>query len=63
MVTVPIDPEIPRLFELRLKVIEFADAIGAMAKAAAIHRIGTATLRLVMLTARFSIYDEVNPFV
>jgi hypothetical protein len=53
MVIVPTDPEIPRLFELRLKVIEFADAIGAMAKAAAIHRIGTATLRLVMLTARF----------
>ena len=31
MVTVPIEPEIPRLlFELRLKVTEFADAIGAL---------------------------------
>jgi hypothetical protein len=61
-VTVPIEPEIPRLFELRLKVIELADAIGVMAKAAAIHKIGTATFKLVIRTARFSIYDEVVPF-
>lgn len=62
MVTVPIDPEIPRLFELKLKVIELADAIGTMAKAAAIHKIGIAIFKLVILTARFSIYDEVDPF-
>ena len=61
MMTVPTDPEIPRLFELRLKSIEFADAIGAMAKAAATHRTGTTILRLVILTARISINDEVVP--
>jgi hypothetical protein len=61
MVTVPTDPEIPKLFELRLKVIEFADAIGAMAKAAAINKTDAASLRLVTLTKR-SPYDEVLPF-
>jgi len=53
MVTVPIEPEIPRLlFEPRLNVTEFADAIGAMAKVTATNRIDTAILRLVVLTAR-----------
>jgi hypothetical protein len=60
MVTVPTDPEIPKLFELRLKVIEFADAVGAMAKAAAINKTDAASLRLVTLTKR-SPYDEVLP--
>jgi hypothetical protein len=61
METVPTDPEIPKLFELRLNVIEFADAIGTMVKAAAINKPDTASLRLVTLTAR-SPYDEVLPF-
>jgi hypothetical protein len=50
IVTVPTDPEIPRLFELRLKVIELADALGAIAKAAAIHRTGTRSLKVAILT-------------
>ena len=50
--TVPTEPEIPRLFELRLNVTEFADAIGAMAKAAAIDKTDIAILRLLIFTAR-----------
>jgi hypothetical protein len=52
MVTVPTDPDIPRLFELRLKVIEFADAIGVMARAAAKQRTGTTIFKAVILTVR-----------
>jgi hypothetical protein len=59
MVTEPTDPEIPRLFELRLNVIESADAIGAMARAAATNKADTAIFRLVILTTRFSSFDEV----
>ena len=59
MVIVPTEPEIPRLFELKLKVTEFADAIGDMARAAATNKTDTAILRLVILTTRFSSYDEV----
>ena len=61
MVTVPTDPEIPKLLKLRLNVVEFADAIGTMVKAAAINKTDTASLRLVTLTKR-SPYDEVLPF-
>jgi hypothetical protein len=50
MVTVPTDPEIPRLFELRLYVIEFADANGVMARAAATNKAAIAIFRLVFLT-------------
>jgi hypothetical protein len=59
MVTVPTDPEIPRLFELRLNEIEFADAIGVMARAAAKHKTGITIFRAEILTARVSRNDEV----
>src|ERR1700686_515806 len=59
MVTVPTEPEIPRLFELRLNVTESADAIGATARAAATNKIDAAIFRFVILTTRFSCYDEV----
>jgi hypothetical protein len=49
---VPTEPEIPRLLELRLNVTEFADAIGAMAKAAAIDKTDIAILKLLIVTAR-----------
>src|SRR5258708_32070511 len=61
IVTVPTEPEIPRLFELKLNVIESADAIGAIARAAAINKTDNAILRLAILTTRFSSYDEVFP--
>jgi hypothetical protein len=59
MVTVPTEPAIPRLFELRLNVTEFAEAAGVRARAAATNKTDTAILRLVILTTRFSSYDEV----
>ena len=62
MVTVPTEPEIPKLLELRLNVTEFADAIGVMAKAAAIDKTDIAILKLLIVTAR-SPYDEVVPSV
>jgi hypothetical protein len=54
-VTVPIEPEIPRLFALKLYVIEFADAIGVMARAAAINKTDAAIFKLVILTGCFSL--------
>jgi len=63
IVTVPTEPAIPRLFEVKLKEIEFADAIGAMARAAATNKTDTAIFRFVILTTRFSSYDEVVSFI
>src|ERR1700732_5306681 len=54
-VTVPTEPEIPRLFELNLYVIEFANAVGAMARAAATNKTDAAIFKVVILTRCFSL--------
>ena len=55
IVTMPTEPEIPRLFELRLNVNESADAIGAMARAAATNKTDAAIFKVVILTRCFSL--------
>ena len=61
MVTVPTEPEIPKLFELRLNVIELADANGAMARAAATNKTAIAIFRLVFLTGVSPVGTKVAP--